>query len=141
MKSFSPFIRILVVMLIIGCNSTSKKSDNKKFEIAEPSAQGYSIIFHYLDDFAHLYVDDSLVFKTDDYYVRDEGELVVDMDSFLTEDSKKIRVELINMEGINPWSISCELFLDGIAVDSYSANSNGGEATAGLADSYEFILE
>ncbi|UXX79552.1 hypothetical protein N7E81_00305 [Reichenbachiella carrageenanivorans] len=134
-------IGIMCVMTSCGSNQSETKkkaiSVDTEVEIVQPVREGYSIVFYKLDDFARIYIDDSLVYDTSEVYgMNPNKDILVDLNPLLHADLSTLKVEAHNAActdcNSNKWQIIYEIFQDGESIDYVSNDSNGEAADLGL---------
>ncbi|MEQ9007019.1 MAG: hypothetical protein RLP12_03980, partial [Ekhidna sp.] len=120
---------IIILIFCLGCVSKTKKSppsesaeiETKKESKTEKS--DFYVKFTKVDNRAHVYIDDSLIYKSD-YTLGGANEVAYEVDiSSYINNSEKLKVVLYN--GVEPydeqvdtyWEIMYDLILDGEVVD------------------------
>ena len=140
MNKFINIINLcLSVCFFCMCGTKGNQAESKIInpDVVNPTAEGYSIIFYKLDDFAKIYINNSVVYNTSDVGMAPKEEILLDLNPFLLTTNSELKVELYNAEcprgcNLNRWEIIYELFNDGESVEFVSENSGGDTDDLGL---------
>ncbi|MEP2275580.1 MAG: hypothetical protein ABJH98_09000 [Reichenbachiella sp.] len=131
-------IVLFAILLIQGCGSSSKRSEfgKKEFQL-EPIADGYSIIFYKLDDFARVYLNDEMIVDTAEKFgMAPKNEVLVDLTPYLKSGIQNLKVELYNGQcvdcNLNRWAIFYEVFVGDESLEFVSEDSNDKNDDLGL---------
>lgn len=129
---------IFATTLISGCNwsSKSKEFGQKQFEL-DPVADGYSIIFYKLDDYARVYVNNKLIVDTGEKFgMAPKKEVLFDLTPYLQSGPQDLKVELYNGQcvdcNLNRWAIFYEVFEGEESLEFVSEDSNDKNDDLGL---------
>lgn len=152
MKYISILVYGSLFLSIMSCGSSGSQTNteatpgtNNETPAVMPTAEGLSIIFYKLDDFAKIYAGDSLILDTSEKYgMNPDHDVLVSLGDVLLN-GRQLFVEVHNAGctdcNSNKWQIIYEIFKDGESVDYVSEDSNGQPADLGLMTTLEHELE
>ncbi|UXP30909.1 hypothetical protein N6H18_11160 [Reichenbachiella agarivorans] len=131
------FTTLVIALLFTSCVPSPKKLENAKSESElAPLAQGYSIIFFNLDNYALVYVDGEMVFDTRTSTTQTNHEVLLNLNMYIKNNKQELKVEGYNdkceMCAENRWEIVYELYKNGESVDYVNKDSNDKHDTPGL---------
>ena len=133
----------MVSLLLVNCSPQAKKKDigNAK----DPVEEGYSLIFFTLDNYALVFVDDSLAFDTREVKAGTKDEVLVDLNPFITGNDSVVKVEGYNTEcnscQVNNYEFVYEIYRDGEGIEYVSEYSNHKHQPTGLRLTRTHYLE
>ena len=145
---------LMVTLLAFACGTGTQKqeSNEEKPEVVEekPEAEGidsdFKVVISRIENIAHVYVDDSLIYKSE-YHLstRDGVNEQVDLSPFIENGAKTVTVALYN--GNEPytnqsdtyWEIMYDLILDGEVVDFVHETRN--ETSLGRVYETKYVIE
>lgn len=136
-KKITPSLFVLL-FLLTSCVPNPKKLDNNDNEHKEkPVKKGYSMIFYRLDNYALVYVNDKLIFDTQKKDAKHEGDLLIDLNEYISSNNDQIKVEGYNAEcegcQNNNYEFVYEIFKDGEGIEYVSEYSNNKHSALGLS--------
>lgn len=120
---------ILAVSVLVACggNSKQREKDAYKKEQAE-AVKGLNngLFFRRIDNIVRVFVNDKMVFESEDFGGRENVKITFDLDPFISSDNDVLRLELHNGEcgdcDTNWQILLYELFKNGEMVDYYHEN-------------------
>ncbi len=128
------FLLTFLLALILGCSPKPKKKEIGKAQ--DPTEEGYSLIFFTLDNYALVYVDDSLIFDTRKVKADVKDEILVDLNPYISRSDAEIKVEGYNTEcnscQVNNYEFVYEIYRDGEGIEYISEYSNHKHQPVGL---------
>jgi hypothetical protein len=139
------------LIFCLSCASKTEKaesSESAQVEAKEEPAvetSDFYLKFTKVDNIAHVYIDDSLIYKSE-YTLGGANEVAYEVDiSSYIDNSKKLKVVLYN--GVEPydeqvdtyWEIMYDLILDGEVVDFIHEQEQ--ENTVGIAFESEYVID
>lgn len=130
------------LIILVGCGSGSQTASEvedrtvEEVPVVMPVDKGVSLIFYKLDDFAKIYVGDSLVLDTSEKYgMNPDHDVLLNLDEILI-DGRQLIIEAHNSGctdcNSNKWEIIYEIFMNGESIDYVSEDSNGQPSELGL---------
>lgn len=132
-----------ILLLLASCGGKRNKS-NLEESLVLPTEEGYSIIFFHLDNYALLYLDDSLIVDTRDRSKEIEEDILINLQQYLTRPKHQLKIEGYNAScgwcSVNAWDIGYEFYLDGDEINYESLNSNREHEEPGLKFTKEYTL-
>lgn len=149
MRKISKIVFGLVFIGLTSCGGGSpsnKKNVENTAAIVSPVDQGYCLIFYKLDDFAKVYLDDSLIYDTQLVFgLAPKHDVMLDLNGALTTGDHVLKVEAHNAActdcNSNKWQIIYEIFQDGESIDYVSNDSKGQAADLGLKATSQHAIE
>ncbi|MEQ9466211.1 MAG: hypothetical protein RLN88_02310 [Ekhidna sp.] len=148
------FYILIVTLFTFSCGSTTQKEQAKeeKPEVVqekkekEQVSSDFKVVISRIENIAHVYVDDSLIYKSE-YHIstKDGVNEQIDISSYVENGAKKVTVALYN--GNEPyenqtdtyWEIMYDLILDGEVVDFVHETRN--ETKLGRVYEAEYVIE
>lgn len=148
------FYILIAALLTFSCDTSTQKKDVKDEKpvagqgkkLAEEIDSDFKVVISRIENRAHVYVDDSLIYKSD-YHIstKDGVNEQIDIRSYVENGAKKLTVALYN--GNEPyknqtdtyWEIMYDLILDGEVVDFVHEKRN--ETKLGRVFEAEYVIE
>lgn len=129
---------VFAALLLTGCSwsSKSKEFGQNEFQL-DPVADGYSIIFYKLDDFAKVYINNKMIVDTGEKFgMAPKNEVLVDLTPYLESGIQQLKVELYNAQcvdcNLNRWAVFYEVFEGEESLEFVSEDSNDKNDDLGL---------
>lgn len=133
MKSI--FTLVVCAALAVGCSSSSgntgsNETENPGSEVVAEDVPKYQLVFRQIDNRAKAYVNDSLIY--DSQNMAGAIELEIDLSEMVSEGNAKLTVELYNgKEPYNQldsyWEIVYDIFIDGELIEFVRESGNDGQ--------------
>ena len=116
---------LLTCLVLSGCRFPKFEKPADKGEDYE--APEYGIVFHEIDNEAQVYVNDQLVWQTDELLKADMKKVVVDLQPSLRRGPNTINIKLLDHPGSsclnNEWKVNYDLYSQGEIFDYWSQDS------------------
>ena len=139
--------QVILVACTLGIFISCAPKQKSKFqgESKTPMENGYSMIFFTLDNYALVYVDDSLAFDTRDENVSGKDEILYDLNPFVSLPNSVLKIEGYNTEcnscQVNNYEFVYEIYRDGEGIEYVSEYSNHKHQPVGLRLTREHYLD
>ena len=136
--------KIAFLFILCGCSTSVKKEAKEKLDVANLEKSDYLINFKKIDNYAEVYIEDSLIYTSPLVHGNPEVDYLFDFSTFIKDESETLTIKLFNGEAPfhyqeDPhWEVRYYLIINGEIVDFI--HEVGNDNSLGKVFEYTYIV-